>query len=205
MAMKIEFKINPKIVRGLDYYTKTIFEFVSTDIGAQGTVCGGGRYDGLVKEMGGNHTPSLGFAMGIERLMLLMQKQGVVFPEARTCDIFIASIGEEASLKAAEIVTDLRAGGVSAQFDVAGRSVKAQMKFAGKIGANYSMVLGEEEIKNAKAALKNMETGETKEVDLATFADEFLNISVQEAAKNLGNYISDAGEMDLSKLLGGLE
>ena len=204
-AMKIEFKINPKIVRGLDYYTKTVFEFVSTDIGAQGTVCGGGRYDGLVKEMGGNHTPSLGFAMGIERLMLLMQKQGVVFPEARTCDIFIASIGEEASLKAAEIVTDLRAGGVSAQFDVAGRSVKAQMKFAGKIRANYSMVLGEEEIKNAKAALKNMETGETKEVDLATFADEFLNISVQEAAKNLGNYISDAGEMDLSKLLGGLE
>lgn len=204
-AMKIEYIINPKIVRGLDYYTKTVFEFVSNEIGAQGTVCGGGRYDGLVEEMGGNHTPSLGFAMGIERLMLLMQKQEIVFPDDRQCDIFVVSIGEAASLKAAEIVTDLRAGGVSAQFDVAGRSVKAQMKFAGKIGAKYSIVLGENEIETSKANLKNMETGETREVELISFADDFLNITVQEAAKNLGNYIGDGKDIDISKLLGGLD
>ncbi len=201
--MKIDYKINPQIVRGLDYYTKTVFEFVSTEIGAQGTVCGGGRYDGLVEEMGGAHTPSLGFAMGLERLLLLIEAQGIQLPEGRGCEVYIASIGEKASLAASEIVTDLRSGGISAQFDVVGRSVKAQMKYAGKIGAQYSMVLGDSEIDNNKAMLKNMETGDMAEVELDTFAEDFMNIMVQNAAKGLGDYIGGEN-FDLGALLGTL-
>lgn len=204
-AMKIEYEINPQIVRGLDYYTKTVFEFVSTEIGAQGTVCGGGRYDGLVEEMGGPSTPSLGFAMGLERLLLLLEAQGIELPEGRGCDIYIASIGEKASMSAAEIVTDLRSGGISAQFDVASRSVKAQMKYAGKIGAQYSMVLGDDEIVNGKAMLKNMENGDCAEVELETFSDDFMNIMVQQAARGLGEFIGDGSDIDISSLLGGLE
>jgi len=201
--MKIEYKINPQIVRGLDYYTKTVFEFVSTEIGAQGTVCGGGRYDGLVEEMGGAHTPSLGFAMGLERLLLLIDAQGIELPEARRCDVYVASIGEKASLAASEIVTDLRSGGISAQFDVVGRSVKAQMKYAGKINAQYSMVLGDSEIENNKAMLKNMDTGDMAEVELDTFADDFMNIMVQNAARGLGEFIGGE-DLDLSSILGSL-
>ncbi|MBP3329802.1 MAG: histidine--tRNA ligase [Clostridia bacterium] len=201
--MKIEYKINPQIVRGLDYYTKTVFEFVSTEIGAQGTVCGGGRYDGLVEEMGGAHTPSLGFAMGLERLLLLIDAQGIELPEGRRCDVYVASIGEKASLAASEIVTDLRSGGISAQFDVVGRSVKAQMKYAGKINAQYSMVLGDSEIENNKAMLKNMDTGDMAEVELDTFADDFMNIMVQNAARGLGEFIGGE-DLDLSSILGSL-
>ncbi len=201
--MKIEYVVNPQIVRGLDYYTKTVFEFVSTEIGAQGTVCGGGRYDGLVEEMGGAHTPSLGFAMGLERLLLLIDAQGIELPEARRCEVYIASIGEKASLYASEIVTDLRSGGISAQFDVVGRSVKAQMKYAGKINAQYSMVLGDSEIENNKAMLKNMDTGDMAEVELDTFADDFMNIMVQNAAKGLGDFIG-AQDIDFGSLLGSL-
>ena len=201
--MKIEYKINPQIVRGLDYYTKTVFEFVSTEIGAQGTVCGGGRYDGLVEEMGGAHTPSLGFAMGLERLLLLIDAQGIELPEGRRCDVYVASIGEKASLVASEIVTDLRSGGISAQFDVVGRSVKAQMKYAGKINAQYSMVLGDSEIENNKAMLKNMDTGDMAEVELDTFADDFMNIMVQNAARGLGEFIGGE-DLDLSSILGSL-
>ena len=113
-AQNIEYTINPQIVRGLDYYTKTVFEFVSNSIGAQGTVCGGGRYDGLVEELGGQHTPSLGFAMGIERLMLLMEAQGCEFPEAEKPDLFIVALGEKATLKAVEIAKDMREEGFSA-------------------------------------------------------------------------------------------
>ncbi len=201
--MKIEYKINPQIVRGLDYYTKTVFEFVSTEIGAQGTVCGGGRYDGLVEQMGGAHTPSLGFAMGLERLLLLIDAQGIELPEARRCDVYVASIGEKASLAASEIVTDLRSGGISAQFDVVGRSVKAQMKYASKINAQYSMVLGDSEIENNKAMLKNMDTGDMAEVELDTFADDFMNIMVQNAARGLGEFIGSE-DLDLSSILGTL-
>jgi len=153
--------------------------------------------------MGGAHTPSLGFAMGLERLLLLIEAQGIQLPEGRECEVYIASIGEKASLAASEIVTDLRSGGISAQFDVVGRSVKAQMKYAGKIGAQYSMVLGDSEIDNNKAMLKNMETGDMAEVELDTFAEDFMNIMVQNAAKGLGDYIGGEN-FDLGALLGTL-
>ena len=173
--MNIEYVINPRIVRGLDYYTRTVFEFVSTEIGAQGTVCGGGRYDGLLEELGGPHTPSLGFAMGTGRLLMVMQAQGIEIPAPPTCDIYVAPMGENASFEAAAIVADLRASGVSAQTDVVGRSLKAQMKYADKIGAKYTMVLGDDELNSKKAKLKNMATGETTEAELDGFADSFID------------------------------
>ena len=102
-AAGVEYTVNPTIVRGLDYYTKTVFEFVTDFIGAQGTVCGGGRYDGLIEELGGKHLPSLGFAMGIERLLMLMDKQSIEIPKPSTCDLYVAVMGEKASLKSFEI------------------------------------------------------------------------------------------------------
>ena len=174
-AMDIKFEINPKIVRGLDYYTKTVFEFVTTDIGAQGTVCGGGRYDGLIEELGGKHLPSLGFAMGIERLLMLMDKQGIEIPKPSTCDLYVAVMGESASLKSFEIIKAVRSCGLIAETDVVGRGLRAQMKYADKIGAKFSMVLGDNEIEQGKAVIKNMSSGEQTEIVLDdTFAEKFM-------------------------------
>ncbi len=181
----IEYTVNPKIVRGLDYYTKTVFEFVSTSIGAQGTVCGGGRYDGLVDELGGQRTPSLGFAMGIERLMLLMETQGCPFPEANAPDLFIAAIGDKATLKAVEICKDMRAEGFTALMDLNQRSVRAQMKYADKLGAKFNMVIGDNEIDSGTAKLKNMETGEETEMALETFVNGFYNTSLSQQLADL--------------------
>lgn len=119
--MEIDYKVNPRIVRGLDYYTRTVFEFVSNNIGAQGTVCGGGRYDGLVEMLGGAKTPALGFGMGLERLLLVMESSGCTFPAPTTCDIYIGSMGEKASMTAASVVSKLRRAGINAQSDVVGR------------------------------------------------------------------------------------
>ncbi len=180
-AMGIDYVVNPSIVRGLDYYTRTVFEFVSNEIGAQGTVCGGGRYDGLVEEVGGNATPALGFAMGMERLLLLMEAQGCEFPEAQKCDIYIASMGDKANVVAAQLAGNIRGGGMHAQFDVVGRSLKAQMKYANKIGASYTLVLGDSEIESGEAVLKNMNTGEEQGVKLEGFDEVFANIAIAEA------------------------
>lgn len=117
-AAGVEYTVNPTIVRGLDYYTKTVFEFVTDFIGAQGTVCGGGRYDGLIEELGGKHLPSLGFAMGIERLLMLMDKQGIEIPKPSTCDLYVAVMGESASLKSFEIIKAVRSCGLIAETDI---------------------------------------------------------------------------------------
>lgn len=204
-AMGIDYKLNPNIVRGLDYYTRTVFEFVSDEIGAQGTVCGGGRYDGLVEELGGNHVPSLGFGLGLERLMLLMETQKTPFPEPRKCDLFVVTRGDNALLKAVKIVSDIRDDGFIAMYDVAGRSVKAQMKYANKIGAQRTIVIGDDEIESGKAVLKNMKTGEEKEVDLSTFAENFMDMLLQESASSLADSVSTSGSFDLNTLLGGLK
>ncbi len=175
-GMGIDFVINPTIVRGLDYYTKTVFEFVSNSIGAQGTVCGGGRYDGLVEELGGAPTPGIGFAMGLERLLLVMEACGAEFPPETTCDLYIASMGRDASMKASELVMALRRDGFAAEMDTMDRGVKAQMKYADKIKAKYSMVLGDDELKSGKAALKNMTTGTTADIKLDDLVDTFTDI-----------------------------
>lgn len=179
-SVGIEYTVNPTIVRGLDYYTRTVFEFVSSSIGAQGTVCGGGRYDGLIEELGGQHTPSLGYAIGIERLLLLLEAQGIEIPAAPTCDIYIAGLGEKAQLKSFELVKTIRSSSLSAECDIVGRSLKAQMKYADKIGAKFSIVLGDSEIESGKAQLKNMETGEKAEISLGeNFFSDFYNVYIQ--------------------------
>ena len=182
-AMNIPYEVNPSIVRGLDYYTKTVFEFVSTEIGAQGTVCGGGRYDGLVEEIGGNHTPALGFAMGMERLIMLMEAQGIEFPAEDKCDLYIASMGENATLKASQIASDVRGNGMHAQFDIVGRSVKAQMKYANKIGAAYTVVLGDSEIEAGVAKVKNMADGSETEMNIDDIAEEIMRLSINDSLK----------------------
>ena len=174
-AAGVEYTVNPTIVRGLDYYTKTVFEFVTDFIGAQGTVCGGGRYDGLIEELGGKHFPSLGFAMGIERLLMLMDKQGIEIPKPSTCDLYVAVMGESASLKSFEIIKAVRSCGLIAETDIVGRGLRAQMKYADKIGAKFSMVLGDNEIEQGKAVIKNMSNGEQTEIVLDdTFAEKFM-------------------------------
>ena len=174
-AAGVEYTVNPTIVRGLDYSTKTVFEFVNDFIGAQGTVCGGGRYDGLIEELGGKHLPSLGFAMGIERLLMLMDKQGIEIPKPSTCDLYVAVMGESASLKSFEIIKAVRSCGLIAETDIVGRGLRAQMKYADKIGAKFSMVLGDNEIEQGKAVIKNMSSGEQTEIVLDdTFADKFM-------------------------------
>lgn len=179
---EIEFKVNPTIVRGLDYYTKTVFEFVSDAIGSQGTVCGGGRYDGLIEELGGQHLPSLGYAMGIERLLMVMENQGIEIPVPETCAIYVAGLGENAQIKAFEIINQVRSCGLSAETDVVGRGLRPQMKYADKINAQFSMVIGDNEIEQGRANVKNMTTGEQTELVLDnTFAEKFVQL--QMAAK----------------------
>ena len=198
-AQNIEYTINPQIVRGLDYYTKTVFEFVSNSIGAQGTVCGGGRYDGLVEELGGQHTPSLGCAIGIERLMLLMEAQGCEFPEAEKPDLFIVALGEKATLKAVEIAKDMREEGFSALLDLNQRSVRAQMKYADKLGAKFNVVIGDNEVEAKTAKLKNMQTGEETEINLDTFVSGFYSTSLNE---QLADLEINGEEFDFNSLFG---
>ncbi|MGI6265094.1 MAG: histidine--tRNA ligase [Acutalibacteraceae bacterium] len=162
---EIAYEVDPRIVRGLDYYTRTVFEFVSDALGAQAVVCGGGRYDGLIDELGGGHLPSLGFGMGLERLLLVMEAKGASFPEPPRCEIYFASMGDAAAKRCFALVTRLRQGGVAAQCDTVGRSLKAQMKYADKIGARATVVVGDDELASGQAKLKDMDTGET--VDLA--------------------------------------
>lgn len=184
-AMNIAYTINPKIVRGLDYYTKTVFEFVSNAIGSKGTVAGGGRYDGLVDELGGQKTPSLGFAMGLERLQLVMDAQGCAYPEPSTPDLFIVAMGEKAQLKAIEIAKDMRAEGYCALYDLNQRSLRAQMKYADKLGAKFNVVIGDNEVEQGTAKLKNMKTGESADIDLTTFVSGFYSVSLEEQLKDL--------------------
>ncbi len=163
---EIDYTIDPHIVRGLDYYTRTVFEFVSDALGAQSTVCGGGRYDGLIDELGGPHLPSLGFGMGLERLLLILDAQGGKFPAPPRCEVYLASMGEKAARRCFAIATRLRDGGVSVECDTVGRSLKAQMKYADKIGARYTIVVGDNELESGQAKLKDMDTGETSDVAL---------------------------------------
>ncbi len=172
--MGISFEVDPTIVRGLDYYTKTVFEFVSNGIGAQGTVCGGGRYDGLCTQLGGVDMPALGFGMGIGRLLMVLSDYDFGIDNAPA--VYIGSIGDDAKAKAAVICDALRANGIFAQCDVMERSVKAQMKYADKVGAKYSVILGEQECADNRAKIKNMSDKTEKEISLSNFVNEFKEI-----------------------------
>jgi histidyl-tRNA synthetase len=171
--MGLEYKINPMIVRGLDYYVRTVFEFISDDIGAQSTVCGGGRYDGLVKELDGPELCGIGFGMGLTRLILAMKKNAengkITLPENRKPDIYIAPMGSEAEFAALKLVDTMRDMGLYAETDITGRSLKAQMKYANKLHASYTLIIGDSEVESGKAQLRNMENGEQTEVSLDDF------------------------------------
>lgn len=162
----IEYKINPLIVRGLDYYTKTVFEVISTGIGAQGTVCGGGRYDGLVEELGGPSMPGVGFGMGLERLLLVLDSLGIALPSPTLCDVFVCTLGEAASVEGFRVVSSLRSEGIKAECDHMGRSLKAQLKYASKIGAEYTAIIGDDELAKGVAVLRNMKKSEENTVPL---------------------------------------
>ena len=163
-AAGIPYVMDPHIVRGLDYYTRTVFEFIAEGIGAQSTVCGGGRYDGLMEELGGPKMAGIGFGMGITRLILAMQQCGVVIENPNKPKLYIASMGKAAEQRALTIVSGLRAAGINADCDVLSRSLKAQMKYADKIGAQYVLMLGDNEIETGVAVLKEMATGEQRDV-----------------------------------------
>lgn len=167
-GLGVEYAVNPDIVRGLDYYTRTVFEFVSTSIGAQGTVCGGGRYDGLISELGGGNVPAIGFAAGLERLVLLMENTGVPFPEAPVPEVYIAGMDDASRAKAFSLVNGLRTQGISAEGDLMARSVKAQLKYADKLGAKYVVVIGGTELETGVCNVKKMSDGS---VTCVPFAD----------------------------------
>ncbi|MBU5463867.1 histidine--tRNA ligase [Anaerotignum sp. MSJ-24] len=169
--MGIKYTVDEKIVRGLDYYTRTVFEFVANGIGAQGTVCGGGRYDNLIAECGGQPMGCAGFAVGIERLLLMLEAQNGEFKETNEMDIYIGSIGKEGLVKSQGIAYRMRSEGIRAEGDSVGRSVKAQMKYANKIGAKYSVILGDNEIAEDTANLKNMETGEQEQIKVSELVE----------------------------------
>lgn len=165
-AMNIKYNINPWIVRGLDYYTKTVFEFISKDIGAQGTVCGGGRYNNLIEECGGSSTPAVGFGAGIERLLMTMEAVNGKIEYESQVDIYIGSMGKEARKKAIALVNELRRSGVCGENDLIGRSIKAQMKYANKIGAKFAIIIGDNELETNEITIKNMINSEEKKVEI---------------------------------------
>lgn len=165
----VDYEVDCNIVRGLDYYSRTVFEFISEGIGSQSTVCGGGRYDGLVEQIGGPKLAGIGFAAGINRLILTMEN-GSNYEEADDgADIYIAPLGEAASVKANEICAFLRKNDVICETDLVGRSLKAQMKYANKINAKNTLIIGDGEIESGKAQIRNMKLGEQSEVDLNDF------------------------------------
>ena len=171
-AMGISYVVDPRIVRGLDYYTKTAFEFVTTKIGAQGTICGGGRYDHLVEEIGGPSIPGVGFGLGKERLLILMEQNDIIVDDPNVPDISVSFIGDKARLYALDLVHKLRACGVSAIIDTLNRNLKGQMKYANKLNARYSVVIGENEIEKGIVTLKNMYSGEQKEISAIDITKE---------------------------------
>lgn len=176
-SIGVAYKINPFIVRGLDYYTKTVFEIISTGIGAQGTVCGGGRYDGLVEEIGGPVTPGIGFGMGIERLILVLESLGIDLPEPSVCDVYVCTLGDAASMKGFSITAELRQQGVKAECDHMGRSMKAQLKYANKIGASKVIIIGDDEIEKGVAVVRDMTKSEESTVPL-TELNEFIKVGI---------------------------
>ena len=175
-GMKIRYVIDPRLVRGLDYYTKTVFEITSESIGSQSAVCGGGRYDGLVEEIGGPHTPAVGFGLGMERLLLVLENTGLKIEKPVRYDLYLASMGQEAEDKAFFLANDLRKKGAKVEIDHVGRSVKSRLKYADKVGARFVLVLGGDELAKNEAKLKRMSDG--VETVTALDADSILKFII---------------------------
>ncbi len=174
-ALEIPYTIDSSIVRGLDYYTRTVFEFKSENVGSQGTICGGGRYDGLVAEIGGQPTPGIGFAMGAERFLLEMEAQGIEIPKDQPVQLYIANLTPETQIETQKLAFALRKEGIGCEIDLMDRSFRAQLKYAGKKDIPFLMVIGGDEIASGKAKLKAMVDGTEKEVELTSIADAIRN------------------------------
>lgn len=170
-ALGIEFHVNPKIVRGLDYYTRTVFEFVSTAIGSQGTVCGGGRYNNLVSDLGGKATPAVGFGMGLERLIMVMESAGLYLGEEERSDIYIAPLSDAQRTASFKLTADLRKSQIKAECDLMGRSLKAQMKYADKMKFPYVAVIGDEELNSGEVIVKGMFDKSAEKLPIDGIAD----------------------------------
>lgn len=170
-ALGIPYELDPSLVRGLDYYTNTAFEIQYTPLGAQSAVCGGGRYDGLVEEMGGPSTPGIGFAIGLERLLLALEMQGLIPQEKEKKRIYIAALGDQAEVMGVKIQQALREKGYTADMDLQGRSLKGQMKQSGKLKASFTVIIGNDEIESGQAVVKNMTEGKQENVPFAQVVD----------------------------------
>ena len=171
-AVGVDFMLDPRLVRGLDYYTKTAFEIKYPPLGAQSAVAGGGSYDGLIEEIGGKPTPAVGFATGLERVLLALEKQELLPQQDKRIDAFIVALGEAAQGPAFKLLTELRRAGLTAGMDYAGRSMKAQMKQANKAGARFALILGEDEVKEACVQLKDMAKSEQTKVSFANIIEK---------------------------------
>ena len=198
-AAEIPFEIDTRIVRGLDYYTRTVFEFISDALGAQATVCGGGRYDGLTKELGGPELPSLGFAMGLERLLMILEAKGTSIPAPPRPELYLAPMGPDAVRECFAMASRLREGGVSVEFDIAGRGLKAQMKYADKLGARYVIVVGDNELAQKQGRLKDMASGAEEPIAL----DDSLYTTLYQ--KSLDRQLADMADLFGEELADGLE
>ena len=177
-SLGIEYTVDPGIVRGLDYYTRTVFEFISEHVGTQGTICGGGRYDGLIETMGGPSTPGIGFAMGVERFLMEVAAQEIVIENNPDVLLYIATMDQQGTAYAQQLAFALRKEGIGCETDLVERSFKAQLKYAGKTGAPYLMVLGSDEISSGKARIKRMSDGVQTDIDLSDIAGLARNIRI---------------------------
>jgi len=177
-ALGIPYVVDKHLVRGFDYYTKTAFEIVSDALGAQNALGGGGRYDGLVEEVGGASTPGIGFALGIERAIIVLKQLGLAEAKRQTVDVFVAALGEEAVLAALKLLQQLREAGISAETDYQRRSLKGQMKLADRLGSRVTLMIGEDELAQGVVTLRDMLTKEQRTVamdDVVRAVAETLN------------------------------
>ena len=177
MALGISYSIDARIVRGLDYYTKTVFEIIAQTDGGPLTVCGGGRYDGLVEELGGPQCPGIGFGMGVERMLMIQDTMGCAPKAPSRVDVFVATLGQDARSAGLKLTDDLRENGVAADMDHAARSLKAQFKFADKTGARLVIIVGGDELARGVVKVRNMETREETELSVETAAEEIARLT----------------------------
>ena len=174
--MGVPFKVEPKLVRGLDYYTRTVFEIHPAEEGGQSALCAGGRYDGLIQELDGPPTPGIGFAAGMERMVLNLKRQEVPVPEEYFVKAIVAYLGDNAKETALSLASQLRSKGIAAILAPSGRSLKAQMRYANSLGIPYALILGDDEIKNGSVVLRDMTQGDQREIQLQSIAEELASL-----------------------------
>ena len=180
-ATGLPYELTPRLVRGLDYYTRTVFEVIPPKVGSQSTIGGGGRYDGLAEIIGGKPTPGVGFAAGMDRIILNMREQGIILPAAEAPDVYFAPLGDEAKLVAARLAEDVRRDGLAAVVGTGDRSMRARMRQASSSGAKVAVILGEDELRHEQATVKDLAGGEQQTVPFATLSDylEYLRPAIR--------------------------